>query len=847
MESAMSRSGSDPQVAGAEVPKQADLMQEAFGFAAEHRFYLRKAVEQADLESALRHALCLANELRSSQLTPSNYYKLYALVFWELQHLASFVQDTEAHGRTLEEVYEIVQYEGNALPRLYMLVTVGMLRMQKVGDVPPDDILEDLSSMLDAVQEPIRGLFLRYYLLQVVKEKLHCLQSGISGAMKFFLINFKASASLWQRLRLEGKRALSSSVAKEEVQVQQEWQLDDRRHALRLLVGSHLMQIARLDGLTVELYAKVVLPDVLRQITLCEDPPGQAYLLQSFIEVFPDDFHIHTLDRVLAVCAQVHWAVDLQPLLQRLLRRLTARLAGGNAKSAASFVDAFGLFHAHLNELHGRPRTVATPLASLLALQLELCMSALALHPGDAGHLEVVLHGTVKLLDGQGPGPDCDPLDADLVEAVVDIIAAPLTQERVVPELLAMPYHEALMASIGQSGQRRAALAMVTAMLDGDVSLSDCQTLRRLLSLADTLLRDEGHDATGKEALARHLEHDPSAFTAEQEAVARLVHQVRHKDPNTVFRMLSELRDCFFKGGPHRIVFTLPAMVVAMLRLVSRMSHGEGQYNLHEECVSILEVLQCTHDMCEKLRTHAPQECLRLWLLCAASADRAASMGSSSERLVEVCSSFVDGALTCLENNVKGETARLCGLQLLVATVRQLSEGVQENQMLWERTVAFSYQLPTKRSQSKGLCLCSELFWFPRGKAQDPQRGLLCLRRALQCADSAVHINPLDVDLFVDILNQVAHLFENKSDEVLASYVTQIVSLCVQHVSYITERLPAETFRALHAVLADLHSKQTAAMEGTAANTSVDSPSYLDIDLRAAEMLNGGSKILRAG
>ena len=31
------------------------------------------------------------------------------------------------HGFSLEEAYEIVQYEGNCLPRLYLLVTVGMV------------------------------------------------------------------------------------------------------------------------------------------------------------------------------------------------------------------------------------------------------------------------------------------------------------------------------------------------------------------------------------------------------------------------------------------------------------------------------------------------------------------------------------------------------------------------------------------------------------------------------------------------------------------------------------------------------------------------------------------------
>ena len=81
------------------------------------------------------------------------------MVFVELQYLGAYLVETERHGFSLDEaawkkttfhsastgtlkgplrdpwrwgwcrteVFEIVQYEGNCLPRLYLLVTVGMV------------------------------------------------------------------------------------------------------------------------------------------------------------------------------------------------------------------------------------------------------------------------------------------------------------------------------------------------------------------------------------------------------------------------------------------------------------------------------------------------------------------------------------------------------------------------------------------------------------------------------------------------------------------------------------------------------------------------------------------------
>ncbi|CAJ1362963.1 unnamed protein product, partial [Effrenium voratum] len=126
----------------------------------------------------------------------------------------------------------------------------------------------------------------------------------------------------------------------------------------------------------------------------------QAYLLQLIIEVFPDKYHLPTLEHVLATCAQVHWSVDLKPLTEHLLRRLTTYLAEGLSDERSS-LDVFGIFHSHLKQLHHRPRTAATPLQSLLKLQLELCIFVLALETGRDACFQLLV-GTEELLDESG-------------------------------------------------------------------------------------------------------------------------------------------------------------------------------------------------------------------------------------------------------------------------------------------------------------------------------------------------------------------------------------------------------------------------------------------------------------
>lgn len=179
------------------------------------------------------------------------------------------------HGFSLEEAYEIVQYEGNCLPRLYLLVTVGMVsgcsdlpstsiqihiksiyfasnsrRMVATDDC--DEILSDLEDMVKQVQHPVRGLFLRYFLLQMVKDKLRKL-STTQAAVRFLLQSFKEMVILWQRLRLGHKASQP---------------LDDHRFSLRHLLGAHLMEIAR-QADSVEVYAEAA-EDLIRDIITCD-------------------------------------------------------------------------------------------------------------------------------------------------------------------------------------------------------------------------------------------------------------------------------------------------------------------------------------------------------------------------------------------------------------------------------------------------------------------------------------------------------------------------------------------------------------------------------------------------
>ena len=51
-------------------------------------------------------------------LSPKSYYELYMSVCDELRHLEMYLLDEFQKGRKVADLYELVQYAGNIVPRM---------------------------------------------------------------------------------------------------------------------------------------------------------------------------------------------------------------------------------------------------------------------------------------------------------------------------------------------------------------------------------------------------------------------------------------------------------------------------------------------------------------------------------------------------------------------------------------------------------------------------------------------------------------------------------------------------------------------------------------------------------
>ena len=74
---------------------------------------MKKALDGANLRDALKYSSIMLSELKTSLLSPKNYYVLYMQIFDEMRVLEGYFKEEGRRGRKMIDLYESVQHATN--------------------------------------------------------------------------------------------------------------------------------------------------------------------------------------------------------------------------------------------------------------------------------------------------------------------------------------------------------------------------------------------------------------------------------------------------------------------------------------------------------------------------------------------------------------------------------------------------------------------------------------------------------------------------------------------------------------------------------------------------------------
>ncbi|XP_057759848.1 vacuolar protein sorting-associated protein 35A-like isoform X1 [Arachis stenosperma] len=723
----------------------------------QNSFYMHRALDSNNLRDALKYSAQMLSELRTSKLSPHKYYELYMRAFDQLRKLEMFFEEETRRGCSIIDLYELVQHAGNILPRLYLLCTVGSVYI-KSKEAPAKDVLKDLVEMCRGIQHPVRGLFLRSYLSQVSRDKLPDIGSEyegdadtVSDAVEFVLQNFTEMNKLWVRMQHQGPAREKEKREKE-------------RSELRDLVGKNLHVLSQIEGVDLDMYKDIVLPRVLEQVVNCKDELAQFYLMDCIIQVFPDEYHLQTLDVLLGACPQLQPSVDIKTVLSQLMERLS-HYAASSAEVLPEFlqVEAFAkLSNAIGRVIEAQPDM---PTLGVVTLYSSLLTFTLHVHPDRLDYADQVLGACVRKLSGKGKIED-----SKATKQVVALLSAPLEKYNDIMTALKLSNYPRVLEYLDVPTIRVMATVIIQSIMKNGTRISTSDKVEALFELIKGLIKDS--DGTSNDKL------DEDDFKEEQNSVARLIQMFYNDDPEEMLKIIETVRKHILAGGPKRLPFTVPPLVFCSLKLVRQLQGQEENPFGDDASTTPKKIFQLLNQIIETLSgIPVPELALQLYLQCAEAANDC--------ELEPVAYEFFTQAYILYEEEISDSRAQITCIHLIIGTLQRMHVfGVENRDTLTHKATGYSAKLLKKPDQCRAVYACSHLFWVEdHDNVKDGERVLLCLKRALRIANAAQQManaargSTGSVMLFIEILNKYLYFFEKGNPQITVASIQSLIEL----------------------------------------------------------------------
>ena len=376
----------------------------------ENAYYMRKSVESESAKDCLRYANSMLLELKNDSLSPKDYYVLFQTIFDELSWLQINFLGNQKQAKA--NMYEIVQYANSIIPRLYLMITVGALRMGN-SSMPIVETMRDMLAMIKGVQHPCRGLFIRYFFLKIIKEKVEDNEQDLDleGLTGIFLENLRQMNNLWIRM--------NSLIEDKEKRRKQ-------RRDLAICVGENLLRLSHLESIDVDFYADKLFPQIVDIILENKDRISQEYLFNIVISTFPDDFHFKTLHQLLATTEKLSSRVNLNAIYLQLMQRFTTFAKNNSDSSDSTFKPEEMVFiydyfsHTLGNILENNKKYKTKDLFQLVAGFMDF---SVFFYDGNLTYVNSIIHLAIQL--AKKTEKEEISSDEDILRSVVKILTVP--------------------------------------------------------------------------------------------------------------------------------------------------------------------------------------------------------------------------------------------------------------------------------------------------------------------------------------------------------------------------------------------------------------------------------------
>ena len=766
-------------------------------------FHINTAIEKNNLRQCLKETYSMLSELRTNYLTPKNYYHLFTAAFDQMQVVINFFADEIKRGRKCRDLYDSVQQAIYLIPRLYLMVTAGALVMENEPQ-SCGEIIFDLLGMIKGVQNPIRGLFVRYYLLKMIKDKLPdkdnvFLKEGgkFEDTLKFLIQNMDEMNRLWIRL--------GSDVMGNEKILR-----DKERVELKTLVGESINRLSSLDGLTLEIYEKEVLPKLIQIILESNDVLSQQYLMECIIHAFSDNYNIKCIELILNTTSRLTPGVDIKGLFINLMEKLAKYITDNSGEDASEEAKelinnaqkVYPILLQYFDRLQKETIMLGENMDNNKLLDLNTAFMKFSIKCKDTdilGNINHILTSTLNCLR------QSRQLSNECVKKLYRLMQVPLESEYSVFD---MTDFDNLMNSLDHNTRKNLGLKIIESLYKSNSKekLDSVEKMQKLLSLIKPLISES--DA--------NLDEDPYIVESEQNEVSKMIFSVKSQDPEVIYEIYGELKTVFLDSGKLRRKLTLPSLANCIISFCHKLSLAyDNKNNLVSEDIKkneyameninsidiskidsdetfyklMLNVYKLLNETISLIAEDNPENAFKLYLT---SASQVNSIQSNRTNLEEACASFMNAAMNIYQEGKYDQSIKYSLLSEVVGYLLSFTILGKENIETIIKVLDESGSKMMKRGdQFNSMLNIAQIYY---SIIKDGNKVTEYIGKARKYADFAM-TNPQNLILFVELLNKFLFFIEN-GDEVYSikgEQIDDIIELISNHIQTIKNEVSVDS------------------------------------------------------
>ena len=771
----------------------------------EQAFHINSAIEKNNLRQCLKEAYTMLCELRTNELSPKNYYGLYMSVVDVMLTLKNYMIEEISRGRRLIDLYDDVQQAQNVIPRLYLMITAGSIYIERVPR-STRIIIYDMLGLVKAVQNPIKGLFLRNYLLKMLKDKLPdkdnvYLREGASfeDSIKFIIENMEEMNRLW--IRLSGG-----------VHGPEKAKRDKEREELKVLIGESMTKLSSLENLNLEIYEEIVLPKLLNIILNSKDQLSQQYLMECIIHAFPDSYNVKCIESLLEATSNLEEGVDIGIIFVSLMQKLgnyfgrfnkSDENENENGNDKQIFETAQNIYPALLKNFKGymnqnlnnKEINTVEDLNKIFNLISSFIKFSIQCAPKEQKFASInnIFALTLELANRYK-----NNMTEDNLNKISALLIEPLTNGM---NIFRMNDFIPLMNFLNIKSRKNIGIKLIETLINNaNEGKTNLEKLDSLDSLDKILKYIKPLLTNSKDA----IQEEDYVYEAEQSVVCKLIYIIRTNNIETIYKILNDLKNIFSHGGPNRRKYTMPPLALRIIKFchditlcyenkLGLIPEKKKKNKFVKEIIESLDISKIENDeifyklisniykllkeALDIISQEQPELGFKLYLNAASQAN---SINCNTEKFQKLCINFIKTAMSIYDEGRYDLTHKyemLIQISSLLLTINIKNEDVEE---IINQLIKNSDNMKQREEQCKSMLILSQIYF---SIFKDSKKVIECLNKARRYADFAM-TNPPNLILFVEYLNKILFFIEQdiKIVEIKQEEINDLIELIKGHI-----------------------------------------------------------------